>query len=314
MVKNILASASAIVAAAILVYLIAPDSKLYSYFVGIERAYAGLELKRLEIDGLEVEHLRGGSGHPLILLHGFGANKDNWNRISRYLVKDFDVVAIDLPGFGNSTKNPDLDYDVRTQVKRLKSIVNALNIDNFYIAGSSMGGYIAGNFAARYPENVQRLWLISPFGAQDSELSEMFEFTQNGGHPVILPRTSREFSELLDFVFVNPPYIPSPILNHLAAEFELDFYMNEKVFDQIHRMTDGMPHPELPLDKALTSYKGPVLISWGERDRVLHWSGSLALKKAIPHAEIKIMKNIGHLPMVESPAETAMSFLSFHRD
>ncbi|MVW77136.1 alpha/beta fold hydrolase [Pseudomonas xionganensis] len=314
MVKNILASASAIVVIAILAYLVVPDSKLYSYIVGVERVYAGLELKRLELDGLEVEYLRGGSGRPLILLHGFGANKDNWNRISRYLVKNFDVVAIDLPGFGNSTKSPDLDYDVRTQVERLRLIVDALNIDNFNMAGNSMGGYIAGNFAAKYPENVQSLWLISPFGIHGSELSEMFELTQKGGHPPILPRTSREFAELLDYLFVNPPYIPSPILDHLAAESELNVDVNEKAFDQIHRMKRGTPHPELPLDKVLASYKRPVLISWGERDRVLHWSGSLALKNAIPHAKIEIIKNVGHLPMVESPAKTAMSFLSFYGD
>jgi abhydrolase domain-containing protein 6 len=117
---------------------------------------------------------------------------------------------------------------------------------------------------------------------------------------------------LLGYLFVNPPYIPSPILDHLAAESELNFDVNEKAFDQIHRMKSGTPHPELPLEKVLASYKGPVLISWGKRDRILHWSGSLALKKAIPHARIEIMNNIGHLPMVESPAKAAMSFLSFH--
>ncbi|MCE5365274.1 alpha/beta hydrolase [Pseudomonas sp. 32.2.56] len=314
MIKNILVSASVIVVVAILAYLITPDSKLYSYFVGVERVYAGLELKKLEVDGLEVEYLRGGSGHPLILLHGFGANKDNWNRISRYLVQNFDVVAIDLPGFGNSTKSPDIDYDVRTQVERLRSIVDALNIDNFNMAGSSMGGYIAGNFAAKYPENVQSLWLISPFGVKDSELSEMFELTQKGLHPVVLPRTGREFAELMGYLFVSPPYIPSPILDHLAAESELNIDVNEKAFNQIHRMKGGTPHPELPLDKILASYTGPVLISWGERDRILHWTGSLALKKAIPHAKIEIIKNTGHLPMVESPEKTAMSFLSFYGD
>jgi abhydrolase domain-containing protein 6 len=312
MVVKILVPASVVVVVAIIAFVAVPSSVLYGCIVGVERAYAGLALKKIKVDELEVEYLRGGSGQPLILLHGFGADKDNWNRISRYLVNDFDVIALDLPGFGNSKKNPNLDYDVYTQVERLRLVVEALGIREFNIAGSSMGGYIAGVFSAKYPEKIQSLWLISPFGVHESELSEMFKVTQKGGHPVILPRNNDDFKYLIEYLFVDPPFIPSPVIDHLSAESELNFDITQKIFDQIHRMKNGVPYPELPLDYALASYKGPVLISWGEEDRIIHWSGSLALKKTIPHARIEIMKNIGHLPMVESPLKTAMSFLSFH--
>jgi pimeloyl-ACP methyl ester carboxylesterase len=76
-------------------------------------------------------------------------------------------------------------------------------------------------------------------------------------------------------------------------------------------MKNGEAHPESPLDEVLKNYDGPVLVSWGENDRVLHISGANILKKIIPQAQVNIMANIGHLPMMENPEETANSFLAF---
>lgn len=311
MKKTLIVSFSALIFLFTFIYVITPSSTLFRYMISSERSVAGLELERIKVDELEIEYLRGGSGPPLVLLHGFGADKDNWNRISGYLVEHFDVIAIDLPGFGNSTRDIELDYDVFSQVARLKQITDALNLVEFNLAGSSMGGYIAGNFAAQYPRKVKKLWLISPFGVASSETSEMFTATQKGLNPVVLPRTETEFLELFDFLFVNPPFIPSVVIQHLALKSEERVKINTKIFDQIHRMNQGKPQPDSPLDRVLKNYNGSVLISWGEKDRVLHVSGAAVLKQIIPNAKIEIIKNVGHLPMVETPLAIAESFLSF---
>ena len=292
-------------------YVITPISTLFQYMINAERSISGLRLQNLKIDGLEIEYLRGGSGTPLVLLHGFGADKDNWNRVSGYLTENFDVIAIDLPGFGNSTDNIDLEYDLFSQVSRLKKILDTLKIREFNLAGSSMGGYIAGNFSAQYPRRVKNLWLISPFGVVGSKRSEMFSAIKNGRNPMVLPRTEVEFNQLLDFLFVEPPYIPEPIVKHLAMKAEQRVELNTKIYEQIHRMKNGEAHPESPLNEVLKNYTGPVLVSWGEKDRVLHVSGANILKKNVPHAQVNIMENIGHLPMIENPEETANSFLAF---
>ena len=292
-------------------YAVTPTSTLFKYMINIERSISGLQVQTLKTTDLEIEYLRGGSGTPLVLLHGFGADKDNWNRVSRYLTEHFDVIAIDLPGFGNSTNNIDLEYDVFSQVSRLKTILDTLKIDKFNLAGSSMGGYIAGNFSAQYPERIKTLWLISPFGVVDSEKSEMFSAIKNGQNPVILPRTELEFIQLLDFLFVETPYIPTPIIKHLAMKSEKRIDLNTKIYDQIHRMGNKEANPESPLDEVLKNYRGPVLVSWGEKDRILHVSGATSLKKITPEVKVNIMKNIGHLPMMESPKEAATSFITF---
>jgi len=292
-------------------YVITPIQTLFHYMINAERSISGLRLHNLKTDDLEIEYLRGGSGTPLVLLHGFGADKDNWNRVSGYLTEHFDVIAIDLPGFGNSTDNIALDYDVFSQVSRLKKILDILKIREFNLAGSSMGGYIAGNFSAQHPMRVKNLWLIGPFGVGGSEKSEMFSEIKNGQNPIVLPRTELEFIQLLDFLFVEPPYMPEPIVKYLAMKAEQRVALNTKIFEQIHRMKNGETHPESPLNEVLKNYNGPVLVSWGQEDRVLHISGANILKKVIPQAQINIMPNVGHLPMLENPKETANSFLAF---
>lgn len=309
--KKVLVIVCSLLVSAICIYIVIPTSTLFQVIIGAERSIAGLEVKTLKTDSFEIEYLHGGSGRPLILLHGFGADKDNWNRISGYLNNNFEIIAIDLPGFGNSTSELDIDYDVLSQTLRLKKIVDALELTEFDLAGSSMGGYIAGNFATQFPENVRNLWLISPFGIVDSETSEMFAAVKNGQNPAVLPRTEAEFTKLFDFLFVEPPFIPKPIIKHLALESEERVQLNTKIFEQIHRMKNREPTPDFPLERTLKGYKGSVLVLWGNNDRVLHVSGARALKKVLPQAKIEIIDNIGHLPMLENPKATAEAFLSF---
>lgn len=292
-------------------YVVTPTATLFNYLVKVERGIAGLDLEQVIVDDLQIEYLRGGKGEPLVLLHGFGADKDNWNRIARHLSGNFEIIALDIPGFGNSTKDIQLDYDVSSQVRRLNKITAGLGLTNFNLAGSSMGGYIAGNFAAQYPDKVKKLWLISPFGVAKSQTSEMFAAVQNGENPVVLARTDAEFTKLFNFLFVEPPFVPSPVVNHLAAQASLSAELNSKIFEQIHRMKHGQPHPDLPLDMVMEQYTGPVLITWGQNDRVLHVSGAQVLKQTIPQAQIDVMPNVGHLPMVEQPKISAESFVTF---
>ena len=311
MKKSIICSALGLALLGVIIYHMSPASILSQYLISAERTISGLSVKRLDINGLKVEYLRGGRGEPLLLLHGFGANKDNWNRLAAYLVNDFDVIAIDLPGFGNSISDISLDYDVLSQVERLNEITHALNINQFYLAGSSMGGYIAGNFAAKFPNKINGLWLISPFGVVKSERSEMFFDIKNGKNPMVLPRSELEFNALFEFVFVDPPFIPSPVVRHLANEAEHRVPLNKKIFAQIHRMESAEPNPDLPLDRVLDDYQGRVLVTWGAEDRVLHVSGAKTLEAIVENITVEILNDTGHLPMIERAKKTAESFQEF---
>ena len=90
--------------------------------------------------GLRYVYLEGGQGEPLLLLHGFGADKDNFVRAARFLTPHFHVIVPDQIGFGESAHPLQADYAPIAQSKRLHALMQALGIKNIHLGGSSMGG------------------------------------------------------------------------------------------------------------------------------------------------------------------------------
>jgi len=167
--------------AVVVVYYVFPDVA-FKLLLKAERSSAGLKQHSIEVEGLHIEYLDGGKGDVVLLLHGFGANKDNWTRISKHFTPYFRVIAPDLPGFGDSSRQPDANYAIVAQADRVHAFVHALGIQSFHLGGSSMGGNIAGVYAAQHPENVISLWLVAPGGVAATEPSEMSR-ELNAGRP-----------------------------------------------------------------------------------------------------------------------------------
>src|ERR1700758_5044177 len=91
-------------------------AQLATLAMNAERGAAHLQRKETDIPGMHVVYLEGGQGQPLILIHGFGADKDNWTRVARFLTPHYHVYAPDLPGFGESSKPDSAGYTVADQV------------------------------------------------------------------------------------------------------------------------------------------------------------------------------------------------------
>jgi pimeloyl-ACP methyl ester carboxylesterase len=97
---------------------------------------------------------------PIVMLHGFAADKLNWVRYARHLTSRYRVVIPDLPGFGESDWHPHLVYSVRNQAVWLESLLDALGIPKAHIAGNSMGGHIATHLAIRAPERLKHCFCL----------------------------------------------------------------------------------------------------------------------------------------------------------
>ena len=91
------------------VYFLFPGT-VFNLLLKAERSVAGLKQHRIDVKGQHFAYLEGGTGDVVVLLHGFGANKDNWTRMARYLTPHFRVIAPDLTGFGESSPDPGDDY------------------------------------------------------------------------------------------------------------------------------------------------------------------------------------------------------------
>lgn len=294
-------TAVAIVAA--LLYCAAP-SYLYKKTIEKSRKAAGLTVKSVNVQDFKIVYSEGGKGETVLLLHGFGANRDNWNNFARSLTSRYHVIIPDLPGFGDSTKKADAMYNIMTQVVRLNQFAKQLKLKKFHIAGNSMGGNISGTFAATYPEMVKSLTLIDASGVKSPVKSDRQILTEKGTNPLIV-KDVKDFDRMLEYNFVNPPKLPSFMKKYLAKKSIESSKLNEQISIELGK-TDY-----LALEKNLYKIKAPTLIIWGDSDRVVHISSMPIFEKGIKGSRSVIIKGAGHLPMMEKPVETSKVYIDF---
>lgn len=304
--KRIFIAVPVIILVAIFSFYFVFPGIVYKVLVSRERSAAGLVQKNIDINELHIEYLEGGQGDVLVLLHGFGGNKDNWTRIAKYLTPHFRVIIPDLPGFGESTRNFEANYAYAAQVDRLHKFIKALGVSTFHLGGNSMGGAIAGTYAAYYGNDIISLWLIATGGILSSQPSELSQRLDSGEPNPLIVENKKDYGRLIDFVFVKRPPIPGAIKRYFTQEAIHHRPLNQKIFKQIRSADDFTP-----LEVSLRNSKTKTLILWGDNDRVLHVSGAKILQSVMQNAKSVIMKDVGHVPMLEKPEDSAIIFINF---
>lgn len=303
-VKRIAAALFVLVIAGVGFLYLAPG-KTTRFAVNLERGGAGLERKEIRTpDGLHWVYLEGGKGAPLLLVHGFGGNKDNFTRTARYLTPHYHVIIPDLIGFGESDHPQQADYSPNAQAERLRGFAKALGIEDVHIGGNSMGGEIALCYAALHPKEVKSLWLLDPGGIWSAPASEVRKTIEQTGHNPLLVKTPDEFASLLHLAMSKPPFVPRPILDVMAQEPIHNYDLSERIFKQI--VTDS-------IEKRVKGLATPTLIVWGKEDRVINVATAEILHGLMPNSKVLLMDGIGHVPMLEVPKQAAEDYLQFRK-
>ncbi|WP_152205365.1 alpha/beta fold hydrolase [Marinobacter changyiensis] len=278
------------------------QAEIYDAAIGYERRLAGLESRHLEVDDFTIAYLSNGeviaNAPTIVMIHGFGANKDHWLRMAAHLTADYNVYAIDLPGHGDSSKPLDIGYSISDQVGYLDRILRELVLDNIHLAGNSMGGAIAALYAATYPGNVRSATLFDPAGVLEFD-SELMARILQGENPLIVEKPG-DFEKLLDFALEKKPYVPWPIYSVMEQRAIANQPVNERIFADIR---DSGYQPDFR--EALKHITAPVLIVWGREDRVINYRNAKAFQREIPQSKVVIMDDVGHAPMVEVPGQSA---------
>jgi pimeloyl-ACP methyl ester carboxylesterase len=269
----------------------------------VERWRSDLVRKEIALpDGTHVVYLEGGSGEPLVLVHGFGADKDNFTRIARWLTPHYRVIVPDLVGFGESTRLPEADYRYAAQAARVHEFVQALGLGRVHLGGNSMGGGIVMSYAASHPSEVGSLWLIDTAGVADAPPAELARVITSGGRNPLIITTESDFPALMQFAMSDPPWLPGPVMDVMARERMANQALERKVFLQIAADSVSGEVKGLPT---------PVLVVWGEEDRVLSVGAVPLLKGLLPQAQVVVMPHVGHAPMIERPQQSAEDYLRF---
>ncbi len=291
-----------VLGAGVYLYTTAPERAVRAAFE-YERRLAGLERKEITVaGGLRYVYLEGGQGAPLLLLHGFGANKDNFTRVAKYLTPHFRVIIPDHAGFGESAKPPQADYGPRAQAERLRTFARALGVSKLHLGGNSMGGHIALTYAALYPNEVESLWLLSAAGVWSAPPSELRKRMTDTGENPLLVQDEDDFAQLVAMVTAKPLMIPRPFLDVVAQERIKNYALEERVFKQL--AADSV-------EERIRGLAVPTLIVWGQQDRVLHPGTAGILQMLLIKSEVVMMQGVGHVPMLEQPERSALDYLRF---
>ncbi len=259
----------------------------------------------IEVNGIKTRYWEEGSGDvPLILVHGLAASVEYWEENIQALAKNRRVIAMDLIGFGLTDK-PKICYDSDAFVNFLKSFLAQLNIESFYLIGHSLGGSVCAQFAMDSPGRVKKLILTSSAGF-DKQLPLLLRL---GSLPLLgklLDLCTRDvFAKVIRGFSYNPRSFSDDLIDRLfhlrklpnASYAVINVLKNHvNVFGirkrLLARVREGMSNLNMP-----------VLIVWGKDDPLLSVRGAHKAKELIPHADIHLFDQCGHVPPLEHPEQ-----------
>jgi abhydrolase domain-containing protein 6 len=237
------------------------------------------------------------SDKPLIfLIHGYTGSKENWLPMMRELGKKYRVIAPDLPGWGETTRLENADYGVIAQSERLARFIESFNGTPSVVVGHSMGGHIAGLMAAKKPELISKLVLMSAAGVE-FEQNDFARSVLKGGNPFEV-KTREQFHAQMRLVFTEPPFVPWPFDEAMVQRRRKDAVFEAKVLDSIGRGPDV-----LALQSEMQKIRSPTLLLWCKDDRVIDVSAVPIFLAGIAGSQALILEGCGHMPMMAKPKE-----------
>jgi len=245
---------------------------------------------------------------PIILIHGTGSSLHTFDNWSSKLSKTKRVVRMDLPGYGLTGPFPNRNYSKNNYVNFIKSFLDTLKIKKCILAGNSLGGNIAWLFTAKFPSKVKKLILIDASGYpnKSKDIPIAFKLAQtpiiNKAFTYITPRFIAKKS--VENVYADKSKVTTELVNRY---FELTLRKgNRQAFvDKLAIKPDPNQHEKI---KTITQ---PVLILWGEEDMLTPVEMANRFDKDLNNSTLNILKNVGHVPMEESPHKSLDYVLNF---
>ena len=241
-----------------------------------------------------------GSGEPLVLLHGMGSSSNSWKMIRPALQERFQVITFDLPGHGKTAFDPDQPMDPYSLALLIKDQLDELGIERAHFAGNSLGGWIALEIAAAFPERTKSVIGLAPAGlwlvptTHRSILGASSRFMAQYTYKYADQLMKQEWARKLGFVEVSPRWRELP--HETIVDAVVAYGSSEGYFPA----WDGMLKRRF--DKPISS-KIPVTIIFGDTDKTLPAQTSQERTLAPAHARWVTLSQSGHAPMWDSPQE-----------
>lgn len=261
---------------------------------------AGFQSRSVTVQGHRMHYIAIGptDGSPIVLIHGLGGRAEDWRNLAPYLAAaGFRVYMPDLFGFGRSDLPTDFSYSVSDQATSVVSFMDALGLKQVNLGGWSMGGWIVQLVAARHPERVSRLLIFDSVG-----LYWKPEFDPK----LFMPKTPAELDQLEALLMPYPRQIPA-----FVAQDVLRISANRAWVTR--RAIDTMLTGKDTTDSLLPQLKMPVLLVWGNLDRITPLAEGRKMQQLIPQAKL-LTYDCGHLAPGQCAEAMGPDVVSFVRE
>lgn len=271
----------------------------------LEKKYANEASKFITIDNNRVHFRDEGTGEVVLLLHGTASSLHAWNAWTEQLRHNFRVIRMDLPGFGLTGPEAEDNYEVVDDIAFINAFADALQLDNFHLVGSSLGGRIAWEYGLEHPERAKTLTLINAVGYPQ----ESWPLPIQLGQVPLIDRIVANFQPkfMVKDALLDIYFDPNIVTDELVTRYhELARYPgNLDAFTKRVKARLDKDHSKI---SAITQ---PTLILWGEEDSFFPLSSGKRFAEDISNSKLIAFPNVGHLPMEEIPEKTVVAFKNF---
>ena len=264
----------------------------------------------IDIDGVSVHYIMEGrmdDSLPIVFIHGTSASLHTWDTLSSLLKTNKKIIRLDLPAFGLTGPNRLNQYNFNFYNQFLDEFLLKLNVTKCIVAGNSLGGSIAWNYAIASPDKVKQLILLDASGYPKKDEKGSLGF-KLAAIPV-LNQALKHISPI------------SLIRKSLEDAFYDKSLVTEKMVEQYHDMLlregnrgavlELFQHPMKADPAKIKLITQPTLIIWGKEDQLISYKNAALFKQDIQNSQMLVLDKVGHIPMEEAPNQVAAAILKF---
>ncbi len=271
-------------------------TRLHLWRDGVKSEY--VEAGGYRIHYLEAPAAAGSANTPLVLVHGLGARSEDWAAMIPALARDgFYVYALDLPGYGRSSKPADASYSISMEEAAVVSFMQAMHVPRADVGGWSMGGWIALKLAYDHPALVNRLVVYDSAGVY---------FPATFGPELFSPDDVAGVHRLLAALSPKPLAMPDFAARAMVRKLQGNKWVVQRSLASMITGSDLM-------DFRLHQISEPTLIVWGSHDDLIPLSVGEAMHRSIPNSVLDVMEGCGHLAPAECSRPVVAATVEFLR-
>lgn len=281
------------------------------------RLYAGFTERQVHLKGCKHPIVYIERGFPsklypsLLFVHGFSANKDHILETSLSIASKYHIVALDLPGHGDSLigHNEMELLGIKYYTQTLKNFSDAIGLSQqrFHLMGESMGGHIVGYYASVYPQDLATLSMLCPHGTSFNGWEELKKDYKKTGNHLLLARTFTDIKALVKVITYKPCSFPDIVLKGILQIRQERIVFHKKLFESLL-----YGHDSNLLEERLEYIQVPAMLLFGEKDAILDVSSVDIIKSKMSTLKKCIrIPNTGHTLTIESAEKIANHFMDF---